>query len=271
LLALAVQFTFAQEKTISGTVSDETGPLPGVNVIVKGTNNGSQTDFDGNYSIKANTGDVIVFSYVGMASIEKIVGSSNNINITMVGSNVLEEVVIVGYGTATKASFTGTASTVKEEDIQSKSVTNVANALAGEVSGVQVITSSGQPGSTPTVRIRGIGSVNGNRSPLYVVDGVPFVGDLNSISPSDIQTTTVLKDATATAIYGARGANGVILINTKKGGNGESSIEVTAKTGFNFSLLPRNSTIKSPEKYIELTWEGLYNKGVATGKADPSA
>jgi len=271
LLALLVQITFAQEKTISGTVSDEGGPLPGVNVIVKGTANGTQSDFDGNYTLKATVGDVVVFSYVGMETIEKIVGSSNIINVTMVGSNLLEEVVVVGYGTSTKQAFTGSAITVKSENLEVKSVTNVVNALAGEVSGVQVINTSGQPGTTPTVRIRGIGSVNGNRSPLYVVDGVPFSGNLNSISPSDIKTTTVLKDASATAIYGARGANGVILITTKSGGSGDSTLEVSYKTGYNYSLLPRNNTIKSPEQYIELTWEGLYNRGVATGEADPNA
>jgi len=272
LLALLVQITFAQEKTVTGIVSDETGPIPGVTVLIKGTKTGTQTDFDGNYSLKAATGNVLVFSFVGLQTIEKTVGTSNTINVIMQeSSEALEEIVIVGYGTSTKQAFTGSAITVKSENLEVKSVTNVVNALAGEVSGVQVINTSGQPGSTPTVRIRGIGSVNGNRSPLYVVDGVPFSGNINSISPSDIKTTTVLKDATATAIYGSRGANGVILITTKTGGSGESTLEVSYKTGFNYSLLPRNNVIKSPEQFIELTWEGLYNKGVATGEADPNA
>jgi len=269
LLALVVQISFAQEKTITGTVSDEGGPLPGVSIVVKGTVNGTQTDFDGNYTLKANAGDVIVFSYVGMTTLEKTVGSSNTINVLMAGSNVLEEVVIVGYGTTTKKSFTGSIKTVKSEDLEVKSVSNVSQALAGEVSGVQVINTSGQPGTESTIRIRGFGSVNGNRDPLYVVDGVPFSGSINSINPSDIASTTVLKDATATAIYGSRGANGVILINTKKGKSNSSYIEVDVKTGINKSYIPRYSTIKSPELYTELSWEALYNKGVATGEANP--
>ena len=200
LLALMVQFTFAQQKTISGTVSDESGPLPGVNVIVKGTVNGTQTDFDGNYIISASIGDIIVFSYVGMNPQEKTVGTSNTINLVMTGSNLLEEVVIVGYGTTTKKAYAGTATTVKSEQLEIKNVSNVANALTGEVAGVTIINGSGQPGTTPTVRIRGYGSVNGNRAPLYVVDGVPFSGSLNSINPADIKSTTVRKDAPATAI-----------------------------------------------------------------------
>jgi len=260
LLALTVQFTFAQEKTISGTVSDEAGPLPGVNVIVKGTNNGTQTDFDGKYTLKANTGDVFVFSFVGMTSIEKIVGSSNTINAVMEGSNLLEEVVIVGYGTTTRESFTGTATVVKAEKLALKSVSNVSQALAGEVAGVNVINTSGQPGTVATIRIRGFGSVNGNRDPLYVLDGVPFSGSINSINPSDIESTTVLKDASATAIYGSRGANGVILITTKTGKTGASEIEVNVKTGVNYNALPRYDVIESPEEFIELAWHAMGNR-----------
>src|SRR5690606_35239265 len=128
-------------------------------------------------------------------------------------------------------------------------------------------------GTAATIRIRGFGSVNGNRDPLYVVDGVPFNGteNINSINPADIKSTTVLKDATATAIYGARGANGVILITTKTGTSGESSINVDVKTGINVSLLPRNEVIRSPEQYIGLAWEAKYNKGVADGVANPEA
>jgi len=271
LLALMVQFTFAQQKTISGTVSDESGPLPGVNVIVKGTVNGTQTDFDGNYTISASIGDIIVFSYVGMNPQEKTVGTSNTINVVMTGSNLLEEVVIVGYGTTTKKAYAGTATTVKSEQLEIKNVSNVANALTGEVAGVTIINGSGQPGTTPTVRIRGYGSVNGNRAPLYVVDGVPFSGSLNSINPADIKSTTVLKDATATAIYGSRGANGVVLITTKAGTSGESYIEVDIKSGINDQVIPRYDVIKSPEEYIGYVWDGIYNRGAINGVADPAA
>jgi len=271
LLVFTMQISFAQEKTISGTVSDETGPLPGVNVIVKGTSNGTQTDFDGKYSLKANTGDVFVFSFVGMTTIEKTVGTQNTMDVSMEGANVLEEIVIVGYGTTTKQAFTGSAITVKSENIEAKSVSNISQALAGEVAGVTVINSSGQPGSAATVRIRGFGTINGNSDPLYVVDGVPYLNSISNINPADIESTTVLKDATATSIYGSRGANGVIVITTKRGRNGVSNISVEVKSGINQRLLPAYDLITSPEEYIGLSWEGLKNTGDFLGVADSNA
>ena len=264
LLALVVQISFAQERTISGTVSDESGPLPGVSVLKKGTTSGTETDFDGNYSIKAKTGDVLVFSFVGMKTAERVVGSSNNISLTLETDNLLEEVIVVGYGTATKQSYAGTAATVATENLEAKSFSNVSQALTGEIAGVTVINTSGQPGTIGTVRVRGYGSPRGNRAPLYVVDGIPFAGtfDLNSVNPADIKSTTVLKDATATAIYGSRGANGVILITTKSGSSSEKGyIEADVKSGVNVQIIPRYDVIKSPEQYIGLVWEGLYNRG----------
>ncbi|MGB8375734.1 MAG: TonB-dependent receptor plug domain-containing protein, partial [Salegentibacter sp.] len=272
LLALVVQITFAQEKTVTGSVVDEEGlPLPGVNVIVKGTNNGTQTDFDGNYSITAGEGQSLVFSYVGFTTQEKLIGAENKIDIVLnIDTGTLQEVVVVGYGTATKQSFTGTATKVDGEVLNRKSVANVSQALAGEAAGVRVINTSGQPGTEATIRIRGIGSVNGNRDPLYVVDGVPFNGSISSINPADIESTTILKDAAATAIYGARGANGVIVINTKDGKAGQSYVEVEVKSGQNFQLLPRYNTIKSPEKYIELSYESIANEGQYGYDSDPT-
>ncbi|MCG8811952.1 SusC/RagA family TonB-linked outer membrane protein [Tenacibaculum finnmarkense] len=262
----------AQQKMITGTVSDSAGPLPGVNVVIKGTVTGAETDFDGTYTVKASAGQRLVFSFVGMQNITKLVGAKTTINVVMQeDANVLEEVVVVGYGTSTKSAFTGTAKVVKAEVLAAKSVSNISQALAGEAAGVQVINTSGQPGASATIRIRGFGSVNGNRDPLFVVDGVPFDGALNTINPSDIASTTILKDATATAIYGSRGANGVVLITTKSGKNGVSSIELDVKTGVNFSNLARYSTIKSPEEYIGLSWEAMRNKGDFNGEADATA
>jgi TonB-linked SusC/RagA family outer membrane protein len=261
ILALLVQITFAQEKTVTGTVSDESGPLPGVTVLIKGTNNGTQTDFDGKFSIKAATGNVLIFSYVGMSTVEKTVGTSNIINASLQSGNLLDEIVIVGYGTTTKQAFTGSAVVVKSEALEAKSVSNISQALAGEVAGVTVINSSGQPGSSATIRIRGFGTINGNSDPLYVVDGVPFLNDISNINPADIESTTVLKDATATSIYGSRGANGVIVITTKKGKNGVSNVNVEVKTGVNMRLLPAYDVITSQEEYIGLAWEALKNTG----------
>jgi len=270
LLAFMVQMTFAQERTISGTVSDETGPLPGVSVLIDGTTRGTETNFDGQYTISANVGEVLRFSFLGMTTVTRTVGTDAVINVTLANdANTLDEVVIVGYGSSTKKSFTGSVKTVNSEILEMKAVSNIAQALTGEVAGVTVINTSGQPGTVPTIRVRGFGSVNGNRDPLYVIDGIPFSGALNTINPQDIESTTVLKDATATAIYGARGANGVILINTKRGRSGTSTIEVDVKSGVNMSLLERHSRIKSPEEYMEIGWNGLYNQGVVTGATDP--
>ncbi|MBT8316249.1 MAG: TonB-dependent receptor plug domain-containing protein, partial [Lutibacter sp.] len=254
LLALLVQISFAQEKTISGTVSDETGPLPGVNVIVKGTSNGTQTDFDGKFTISASNGDIVVFSYVGMTTQEVTVGASSTMNVTMVGSNLLEEVVVVGYGTTTKKSFTGTASVVNSENIDAKAVSNVAQALIGESSGVSVTRTDGRPGSGATIRIRGFSSIEGNSAPLYVVDGVPFSGDINAINPNDIASTTILKDASATAIYGSRGANGVVLITTKRGKAGKSTVEFDFQTSVNSRTLPNYDLINNEEEYMSLVY-----------------
>lgn len=267
LLVLAVQISFAQTKTVTGTVTGEDGlPIPGVNVIEKETSNGTQTDFDGNYSIDVETGKVLVFSYLGMKTQELEVGNQSTIQVTLQEDAAeLAEVVVTGYSTSSKESFTGSASKVSADELNKKSVSNVSQALAGEAAGVRVINTSGQPGSSASIRIRGIGSINGNDSPLYVVDGVPYNGNINSINPQDIASTTILKDAAATAIYGSRGSSGVIVIETKSGAGDTGSIEVSTKTGFNYSLIPRHDVIKSPERYIELGWEGIKNYATFAG------
>ncbi len=270
LLAFVVQISFAQQKTISGTVSDKSGSLPGVSVYIKGTTTGTETDFDGKYSIKVNKGATLSFSYLGYKAVEKVVGNSNTINVTLAeDANVLDEIVVVGYGTSTKQAFAGTASVVKQEQLEVKSFSNVSQALTGEVAGVTIINSSGQPGTVGAIRIRGYGSVNGNRAPLYVVDGVPFSGSINSINPADIKSTTILKDATATAIYGSRGANGVVVITTKTGSASQSFIEVDVKSSINDQLIPRYDVIQSPEEYIGYVWEGIKNKAAIDGRPDP--
>lgn len=182
----------------------------------------------------------------------------------------VEEVVIVGYSAVKKEDFTGSVSNVKSDAISKKNVSNVAQALTGEAAGVRVITTSGQPGSEPTIRIRGFGSANGNRAPLYVLDGVPFAGNVSAINPDDIESMNVLKDATATAIYGARGANGVVLINTKKGRAGRDNITIESKIGFNTPLIPRYDVIRSPEEYIELGWSSVKNYADLMRTLNPS-
>lgn len=262
VLLLSVQLV-AQTRTISGKVTDgQASPIPNVSVMVKGTSVGTTTDDNGTYSLTVpEKGKTLVFTAVGMASQEVAIGSRTDISITLLPEDKsMQEVVVVGYGKTTKEAFTGSAVQVTGSKLNNKAVNNVSQALAGEVAGVRVINGSGQPGSAATIRIRGLGSVNGNRDPLYVVDGVPFTGNLNAINPADIENITVLKDATATAIYGARGANGVIIITTRTG-RGKGFVEVDSKIGTNKSIIPRYKVIRNPEQYIGLTWEGLYNQG----------
>ncbi len=279
-LAFMIQFSFAQEKTITGVVtSAEDGlPLPGVTVMVDGTAKGTSTDLDGKYSITANQGDTLTFSFIETKSQTITVGASNTINVSLVSDTIIDDVLVVGYAVSTKGDFVGTASKVQMENITAKTVSNVSQALKGEVAGVNVISGSGQPGTSATVRIRGFGSVStiGNRSPLYVVDGIPYNDGsygsaISSINPADIEDMTVLKDAAATSIYGSRGANGVILITTKSGKAGTSVITVDFKTSINTLFLPGYDVVTSPEEYMEMSWNAVYNKGTLLGEADPAA
>jgi TonB-linked SusC/RagA family outer membrane protein len=230
VLALSMQFSFAQEKTVSGVVSDGTGPVPGANVIVRGTKNGVQTDFDGKYSIKAKVGDVLLISFVGMDDARVTVGASNVINVKLQSGVSLKEVVVQGYRTVTKKSAVVSDATVSSKTIENRPNANVMNTLQGQLAGVNITASTGQPGAKSTVIIRGLGTITGNSDPLYVIDGFPSNSDnFRSINPNDIESTSVLKDAAAIAEYGNRGSNGVIVIKTKRAQFGES------KTTFRYS------------------------------------
>lgn len=271
LLAICSQI-WAQ-RTVTGKVTDDKGaPVPNASVIVKGTSIGTTTNNEGIYTINVPAnGRTIVVSAAEVGSREVTVGTGSTIDVTIQAADRnLQEVVVVGYTRTTREAFTGTAKVVSGEQLTNKNVSNVSQALAGEVAGVRVINTSGQPGTSAVVRIRGIGSVNGNRAPLYVVDGVPYSGAINSINPNDIATMTVLKDAAATAIYGSRGANGVIVITTRNGRSPKSFIEVDGRYGSNRSILPRYNVIESPEEFIALAWEGLYNDGVSRNNANPT-
>ncbi|MDP5231579.1 MAG: SusC/RagA family TonB-linked outer membrane protein [Cellulophaga sp.] len=274
LLALFMSFALAQDKTITGNVTDQSGlPLPGVSVVIVGTTNGTQTDFDGNYSISAAVGQKLRFSYIGQKTSEKTIGASNTINVQLQDdAEVLEEVIVTGFGNVSKTEFAGSAKVVAGENISNKSFTNVSQALAGEAAGVTVLNTSGQPGSVSTIRIRGFGSVNGSNAPLYIVDNAPFEGSLNDVNPNDIETVTILKDASATSLYGARGANGVIVITTKRGGkqNG-SDLNVSIKTGTNFQGVPRYETIRDADEYIGVAWEGIYQRGLLNNPGNNAA
>ncbi|MFT5678470.1 MAG: TonB-linked SusC/RagA family outer membrane protein, partial [Patiriisocius sp.] len=219
LLVLVVQLSFAQQKTITGTVNDDSGlPLPGANVIIKGTNTGTQTDFDGNYSVSAATGQTLIFSYIGFETQEMAVGASSRINVNMASDNALQEVVIIGNVNSTKEKSSTATYSISAETIQSRPNASFVQTLSGQVPGLNISTANGQPGANSNVRIRGISSINGDTEPLFIIDGAPVDQDnFRSLNPNEIASVSVLKDAGATAIYGNRGANGVIIIKTKSG------------------------------------------------------
>ena len=224
-----------QEKTVSGIVSDNNGqPLPGANILIQGTTKGVQTDFDGKYSIAVNQGAVLVVSYIGMTTKKVTVGINSTINIVLnEDAASLDEVVVVGYGSQTKESLTGSVSKVASKELEQVPVSTFEQSLRGSVSGLQASAADGAPGGNTQIRIRGIGSITASSEPLYVIDGIPIAAGslatndndgtssnvMAAINPNDIENITVLKDAASTAIYGSRGANGVILINTKQGKN----------------------------------------------------
>ncbi len=261
LLVFVVQIGFAQEMTITGTVVDEQGlPLPGVNVIVDGTSRGVQTDFDGNYSIDASRGEIMVFSYVGFVSREILLETDESIDIVLeVDSGALDEVVVVAYGTTTKEAFTGSAEVIKSEQMEQRSLTSPIAAIEGNATGVQITSSSGQPGSSPGIVIRGVGTLNGDTDPLYIVDGIQFEGGLNTINQNDIESITVLKDAASTSLYGSRAANGVVMITTKSGKKtGGLRVDINSQFGVIDKAIGEYDFL-SPGQYYETMWEAYKN------------
>ena len=231
LLLLLPTFLLAQT-TITGIVMAEGEPDPviGANIVVKGTTNGTISDFDGNFMLNAKVGDVLVISYMGYIA-QEVKATATTMHITLKPDNVmLDEVVAVGYGTMKRSDLTGAITSVSAEDLNKAPVAGLDQALQGRAAGVTVTTNSGQPGEWATIRIRGIGSAIGGNDPLFVVDGV-ITGDIRFLAPADIQSMEILKDASATAIYGSRGANGVILVTTKSGGQGKANISFDAYWG----------------------------------------
>lgn len=234
LLAFVVQLTFGQEKTVSGTVTDADGlPVPGVNVIIKKTSTGTQTDFDGNFSISAAPNQVLQFTYVGFKTQEIRVGAKTTINITMQPGELLDEVVVTAYGTTDRDKLSSAVSVVSSEEIvRLNPATSIDNSLQGLASGVSVTAGNGKPGQTAFVRIRGIGSINASSAPLYIIDGI-VAPNLNAINPNDVENVSVLKDAATASKYGSRAANGVIIITTKTGSKGkQAKITFNSRYGF---------------------------------------
>ncbi|MBQ6722911.1 MAG: TonB-dependent receptor [Paludibacteraceae bacterium] len=233
VMAMLALGMWAQSITVTGVVmaQDEPDPVIGANVMIKGTTVGTITDFDGNFELQANVGDVLQVSFMGYKPFEVKIANAGPLNVTLVPDNVqLQEVVAIGYGTMKKSDLTGAVTSVSADQLLKAPVAGIDQALQGRAAGVTVTTGSGQPGESATIRIRGIGSAIGGNDPLYVVDGV-ITSDIKFLSPNDIKSMEILKDASATAIYGSRGANGVILITTKSGGDGKVNISFDAYWG----------------------------------------
>ena len=206
----------AQDITVTGKVTDSSGePLIGAAVVVDGTTNGMMVDIDGAYSLKVAENAVLSFEMLGYVTQKIPVNGRSVINVVLVeDTEKLEEVIVVAFGTAKKEAFTGSAAVLNAEDVTKTQQSNVAQALSGKIAGVQLTNSSGQPGASPDIRIRGFSSLNAGNSPLWIVDGMPYSGDLGNLNSNDIESMTVLKDAASNALYGARGANGVIMVTT---------------------------------------------------------
>ncbi|SHO62263.1 SusC/RagA family TonB-linked outer membrane protein [Algoriphagus zhangzhouensis] len=264
----------AQNKTITGRVTspDEPEGLIGVNVLVKGTTIGVVTDLDGGFSLSVpENATTLVFSYIGYSSVEEVIGNRSVINVSMeLDSQNLDEVIVTAYGTADKGNFTGSAIALKGDQIANRPINNVVNAIEGQSPGVITTSASGQPGSTPGVRIRGIGSVNSSSSPLYVVDGVPYDAAISNLNPDDIEDMTILKDAASAALYGSRAANGVIMITTKKGKKNKSNFNFRVQTGTASRALPEYDRVNAGQ-YYPLVWESLRNAQLGNGATESDA
>ena len=271
-LFLSIGMALAQSQ-ISGTVtSAEDGtPVVGASVKVVGTSTGVATDTDGHFTLNAPANAKLQISYIGM--VPQTVKAGKNLKISLAtDQQSLDELVVVAFGTAKKSAFTGSATVVGTEELAKSQVTSVTNALAGAVPGVQLTSANGAPGSTSTIRIRGFSSLNAGNDALIILDGAPYSGDLSNINPNDVESMTVLKDAASNALYGARGANGVIMITTKKSKAGrDAKVTLDAKYGWNSRALQHYDVINDPAEYYEMQYKALYNNYVSNGASASSA
>lgn len=269
LLIMLGSQAIGQVRTITGVVTDasDRSTLPGVSIVVKGTTQGTVTNINGRYEINAASDAVLVFSFIGMVTQEVPVQGRDVINVAMNSDMVgLDEVIVIAYGTTKRESFTGVADVVSSAKIERRPVSNVSRALEGSSPGIQVTSGGGQPGAGVAVRLRGYGSVSANNAPLYVVDGMPYDGNLNDINPQDIESISVLRDASAAALYGARGANGVIMITTKRGGDRASVMNFRSTVGFVNRAAPDYPTVNEAD-FMLLSWEAKRNELVFRSNA----
>lgn len=271
LSCLISEGVLAQGRSVSGKVIAEDGTeLPGVTVLIKGTTQGTTTNANGEFKLDAPANSRLIFSFVGYTSQEVAVGNQSNITVRLAPSaSNLDEVIVTTFGTAKRSSFTGAAGTISTEQIQNRPITNVVQAISGAASGVQTTAASGQPGSAPDIRIRGFGSISSGNDPLYVVDGIPYTASIANLNPNDIESISILKDAASTALYGARAANGVVVVTTKKGSKNRSSINIRYTKGFSSRGLQEYERV-GPAEYYPLMWEA-YRNSIAYRATNPVA
>ncbi|UOB17135.1 TonB-dependent receptor [Abyssalbus ytuae] len=256
----------ATQQPVTGLVTDEDGlPLPGVSIQVQGTTRGTTTDFEGRYQIIAEEGEVLEFTYIGMETQSVTVGSNKTINLVLKEKfNELDAVIVVAYGTTKKSDFTGSATQIDAANIEMRPISNFTSAIEGSSAGVTVTSASGQPGSGQSIRIRGYGSYSASSDPLYVVDGIPFNGYINSINPNDIESITILKDASSTALYGNKAGNGVVMITTKSGKNRKGEFSINISSSIVDRAIPEYERL-NPDQYYEIMWEALRNSRAIPG------
>ena len=270
--ALVTVATIAQTLSVNGIVVDENNEaVIGASVMISGSKNGTKTNLDGKFTLKGvKASDKLIISYIGMKT--RSVNPQASMKIVLENDDqMLDEVMVVAFGEQKKSSFTGSAGVVDSKKLEQRQVTNVMEALQGNVAGLQAYSHSGAPDAAPEFRIRGISSINAGKAPLIVLDGAPFDGDWNSINPSDVASVTVLKDAASNALYGARGANGVIIVTTKKGEKARTSITLDVKVGTSSRASKRYETIDNPALYIETNYKALYNNYINLGQTISNA
>lgn len=251
----------AQQHQVSGTVKDQAGkPIAGATILVRSSSAGTTSNGAGSYTVAVPANDTLLVSFIGYQPQQIAVGGKTRIDIVLKeDTQAIDDVIVVAFGTAKKEAFTGSAKVVKSDDIAKSQQSNVAQALAGKVAGVQLTNTSGQPGKSPEIRIRGFSSLNADNKPLWIVDGMPYSGDLNNLNPNDVESMTVLKDAASNSLYGARGANGVVMVTTKKAKSKEAVITVDAKWGVNSRAVKDYEYITNPAQFYETHYNALRN------------
>ena len=264
LLIMAVltasSWSLAQNRQISGVVTDNDGqPISGATVLIEGTSVGTTTNINGEFSLSAPADGTLSVSFIGYETMQEAIAGKTWISFSLKeDTHAIDDVIVVAYGTTKKESFTGSVAVVKSEELEHRKVANVTKAIDGLAPGVQATSGSGQPGSGSTIVIRGFGSINASSTPLYVVDGIPYDGAISAINPDDIASISILKDASASVLYGARGANGVVLINTKKGNSDETVVDLKINVGVSSRAIPRYETVGAKD-FMEMMYSAYYN------------